>query len=464
MSIFIIIEKTLYMLYTIMAEYYPPIELLPIFNPVNFSQGQQVLASSTSTSSDLSGNYVEFPNAQGVVNFPSGLTTTDQTVTGAVTSSSIDAQTIYVTNLVFPDGTTQTTAMYGTGPTGPTGSEGEKGERGQTGHTGKEGDTGPTGPTGPDGYGHTGEGYTGPTGPTGPTGSVITDGPTGYTGPTGHIGATGQAGVTGAVNDTYGATGPTGQEGNTGSTGDSGQTDETGKEGPTGPTGEVGPIGATGPSGPTGLSMFLKSYTNSYSFSLNSTEEYAYGPSMTFSGFDDFSSYITLRITSNGQYKYNDGENRYNYGGTICGVVTIWPKRMREITWEKDESWIKYYEDGGHDISIASPWVLWDAVNGCLYATQDTNSANYSDQQTNFHLLSTIGYDNTTFTFAFNAQSGNSSNDFDQTNGGEVTWTIEVIGASSSDGTAASYGSVFFTDNSLLGDYVSNFDYYPTVI
>lgn len=114
--------------------------------------------------------------------------------------------------LIFPDGTTQTTAaralsisgqnltLSGTGgntvvlptSTGPQGPAGPQGTAGPQGPAGVQGVAGPTGATGL-------TGATGPAGPTGATGAIGPAGPTGATGLTGPTGPTGPAGSNATV-------------------------------------------------------------------------------------------------------------------------------------------------------------------------------------------------------------------------------------------------------------------------
>ena len=157
-----------------MAEYYPPCEIVPIFNPANFECGQN--NTTTSTNIDVSGSFVEFPQAQGPVTFPSGATIDQLAVI-----PNQESDTIYVRQIIFSDDTVQVTAYQGgtiTGSTGPTGAAGATGTSGEDGEDGEDGQTGPTGPTG---ISYDGEGITGPTGSPGQSGT----GATGATGATG---------------------------------------------------------------------------------------------------------------------------------------------------------------------------------------------------------------------------------------------------------------------------------------
>ena len=121
--------------------------------------------------------------------------------------------------LVFPDGSTETTANRALSISG---------QNLTLGGTGGNTIILPTN-----------TGATGPQGPQGPAG------PTGATGATGPAGATGAQGVAGPA----GATGAQGPIGNTGATGTTGA---QGVAGPTGAAGTAGATGATGPAGPTG--------------------------------------------------------------------------------------------------------------------------------------------------------------------------------------------------------------------
>jgi hypothetical protein len=115
----------------------------------------------------------------------------------------------YCGYIEFPDGTTQSTAAFGSaGGTGPQGNTGATGPIGNTGGTGPIGETGPQGNTGATGS-QGPQGNTGATGSQGPQGNTGNTGATGSQGPQGNTGATGAIptdyvisvdGVTGAVN------------------------------------------------------------------------------------------------------------------------------------------------------------------------------------------------------------------------------------------------------------------------
>lgn len=178
-----------------------------------------------------------------------------------------------VTTLIFPDGSTQSSAGGGGGSQGPPGPQGPAGPQGATGATGQQGPAGATGATGPQG----------PAGAAGATGAV---GPQGTPGAAGATGPQGPAGATGAQGST-GATGPAGPQGPAGTgvvikgsvptesdlpmtgnqPGDAWITEDTGHmwvwgglswtdagniTGPEGQQGPEGPIGPTGPQGATG--------------------------------------------------------------------------------------------------------------------------------------------------------------------------------------------------------------------
>ena len=142
----------------------------------------------------------------------------------------IPCSQIRIAQLLFPDGSVQTSAGGGGGSQGPPGAQGPAGPQGATGVTG---------PPGPPGIGA--QGPPGPAGPTGATGAQGPQGP-GGTGPIGPQGATGPAGPQGPT----GATGPTGVPGLPGQTG------------PVGPVGSPGPQGPPGPQGIPGSAVFIK--------------------------------------------------------------------------------------------------------------------------------------------------------------------------------------------------------------
>lgn len=154
-----------------MAEYYPPCELVPIFNPANFVCGQN--NTTTSTNIDVSGSFVTYPSAQGPVTFPFGANIEDLAII-----ETQESDTIKVRQIVFSDDTVQITAYQPgdtmTGPTGPTGPTGSDGPEGPAGEQAASGITGPTGPTGPASTSEAGG--TGPTGPQGPSYSYFLPG------------------------------------------------------------------------------------------------------------------------------------------------------------------------------------------------------------------------------------------------------------------------------------------------
>jgi len=152
-----------------MAEYYPPIESVPIFNASNFAQGQTANLASPTTAADLSGSFVTYPSAQGAVSFPAGISTTDEINSGTTTTNKLNASDIYVNTIYYDDGSSQKTASV-TGPTGYTGPQGPQGVTGPEGTQGNQGNIGYTGPTGPTGT----QGALGPTGPMFDTDGVVT--------------------------------------------------------------------------------------------------------------------------------------------------------------------------------------------------------------------------------------------------------------------------------------------------
>jgi hypothetical protein len=130
------------------------------------------------------------------------------------------------------------------GPQGNPGVQGQPGTQGLTGGTGPIGAQGPTGNQGPDGN----QGPLGNQGPAGDKGLAGDQGPQGIQGPAGDKGLTGDQGVQGPTGD-KGLTGDQGPAGVQGPTGDKGLTGDQGPAGVQGPLGLPGPDGNPGPDG-----------------------------------------------------------------------------------------------------------------------------------------------------------------------------------------------------------------------
>ena len=152
-----------------------------------------------------------------------------------------------VQSIIFPDGSTQSSAGGGSGSAGPPGPPGPAGATGATGPVGAAGPAGAQGPPGAQGL----KGATGATGAQGPPGAQGQQGPTGAAGTIGATGAQGPAGPAGPQGST-GATGAIGATGAAGPAGPIGPQGSSGAAGATGATGAQGPAGAIGPAGPTG--------------------------------------------------------------------------------------------------------------------------------------------------------------------------------------------------------------------
>ena len=138
-----------------MAESYPPVEIVPIFNAANFYQAQLQTTTTSLKIDDLSGSFVTYPVAQGPVDFPETMESHD-----AIVETNLSAATIQTGSVTYSDGTVQDTAIIegptgAQGPegpqgvTGPQGTQGNQGSIGYTGYTGTTGEKGAQGVTGP---------------------------------------------------------------------------------------------------------------------------------------------------------------------------------------------------------------------------------------------------------------------------------------------------------------------------